>query len=155
MFAFTLLADLFKYQVRASESSDTLTLTAASFWQTNCNFSDSWTLWHAWLRFNKFLHLRWVVRPEITHFVYQCIEGNFQHLLPLNPALFVIVPRLTTWSNVRMLMNSATVKKGDQCFKLSLINNMVLIIGIFNCMVTYAIVKGKPPDTWKLFFNYQ
>lgn len=31
---------------------------------------------------------------------------------------------------------------------------MVLIICVFNCQVTYTIVKGKPPDTWKLFFNY-
>lgn len=54
-----------------------------------------------------------------------------------------------------MLMSLATCsQEGDQCLKLSLINNMTVIIGIFNCIVTYRIVKGKPPDSWKLFFNY-
>lgn len=55
-----------------------------------------------------------------------------------------------------MLMFLATFiqAEGDQCLNLSLINNMTVIIGIFNCIVTYGIVKGKPSDTWKLFFNY-
>lgn len=50
--------------------------------------------------------------------------------------------------------NTLRLEKRDQSWKLSLINNMALIIGVFNCPVTYTIVKGKPPDTWKLFFNY-
>lgn len=63
---------------------------------------------------------------------------------------------LPTRLEATMLMFLATFRQeeGDQCLKLSLINNMTVIIGIFNCIVTYGIVKGKPPDTWKLFFNY-
>lgn len=95
---------------------------------------------------------KWHIMPSS---VFREIPSICCLSVPSGSSVSVIAPdpNWQIWVDARMLMILGTFSV-RKTVKLSLINNMALIIGIFNCIVTYAIVKGKPPDTWKLFFNY-
>lgn len=123
-----------------------------SFWETLIIFSATWNSFSFHPMLSRVLPLIFFWPNKLQIIVYcwhKChvlspTEKNlFFSVSPflvfkfLAPANFITQSRSLTLASKRGEMqarsNTLRLQERDQCWKLSLINNMILIIGVFNC----------------------